>query len=51
MAKNDTRRVARPGELITPIRENADVPSNDGREHQKKNIADGIPSNPSVDEK
>lgn len=38
-----------PGELVTPIRENADVPHNDGPEHQSRKIQDGIPSNPPAD--
>ena len=50
MAGVNTPRESYPGELVTPIRENTDVPDNDGAEHQHKKIADGIPSNPSVDE-
>ena len=45
---NEDREVL-PGELVTPIRENADIPHNDGSEHQHKLIQDGIPSNPAVD--
>lgn len=50
MAGVNTPRESYKGELVTPIRENADVPDNDGTEHQHKKIADGIPSNPSPDE-
>lgn len=50
MAGVNTPREVYKGELVTPIRENADVPHNDGHEHQHKLIQDGIPSNPSPDE-
>ena len=51
MAGVNTPRESYKGELVTPIRENADIPHNDGSEHQHKKIQDGIPSNPSPDEK
>lgn len=50
MAGVNTPRETYKGELVTPIRENADVPQNDEEAHQHRKIADGIPSNPSVDE-
>lgn len=50
MAGVNVKRETLKGELVTPLRENADVPHNDGPSHQHRKIADGIPSNPSVDE-
>lgn len=49
MAGVNEPRASYPGELVTPIRENADVPHNDGHEHQHKLIQDGHPSNPAPD--
>lgn len=49
MAGVNQKRENLPGELVTPIRENADIPHNDGPEHQHRKIQDGHPSNPSVD--
>jgi hypothetical protein len=47
MAGVNTKREKLEGELVNPILENKNVPHNEGSEHQKTKIQDGIPSNPS----
>lgn len=51
MAEAKQKREVYPGEYVSPIHENVDVPDNDGTEHQHKDFRKEIPSNPSPDEK